>query len=70
MSLAQASQVLVRCVPLAQIECEQVEPPPEPEPLPEPLPEPPPPPPPPEQDWPQIELTSPTQIESQAVVQQ
>lgn len=65
MSAAHASQLLVSLVPVAQIECEQDEPPPLPLPLP-----PPPPPPPAEHDSPQIELTSPTQIESHEVVQQ
>ena len=59
---AQASQLLVSFTPLAQIECEHDDPP-----LPLPLPLPPPP---PLHDSPQIELTSPTQIESQELLQQ
>lgn len=59
MSAAHASQVDVSFVPLAQIECEHVEP------LPLPLP-----PPPPLHDSPQIEPTSPTHTESHEVLQQ
>lgn len=61
MSPAQASQLLVSFVPVAQIECEHDDPP-----LPLPLP----PPPPPLHDSPQIEPTSPTQIESHELLQQ
>ena len=56
---AHVSQLPVSFTPLAQIECEHDEPP-------LPLP----PPPPPLHDSPQIEPTSPTQIESQEFVQQ
>ena len=63
MLAAQLSHELVSFLPVAQMLCEQVEPP-------LPLPLPPPPPPPPEQLSPQTEPTSPTQIESHAVEQQ
>jgi hypothetical protein len=58
MTPAHESHVFVIFVPVEQMECEQL------------LPPPPPPPPPPEQLSPQIEPTSPTQIESHDVEQQ
>ena len=72
MSVAHVSHPEVRCAPVAQTLCLQVSPPPPPELLPEPLLEPPelllePPPP---QLSPQMEPTSPTQIESHCVLQQ
>ena len=67
-SVTQVSQPDLSFAPVVHSECAQVEPPPPPLPLPPPVP--PPPAPPPPQVSPQIDETSPRQIESHAVEQQ